>query len=180
MANQPSGEQYAIYFGDQSVAVTEQGATLRSFRVAGRDVILPFAEDELPFNSQGQHLLPWPNRIRDGRWVHDGVSQQLPINEIERHNAIHGLVCEVPWTLVDHGPTSVEQSVVVHPQPGWPGLIECRVRHSLSGDGLAVDVSVTNLGTVAVPVGWSGSASPFTASPPLPSHWPASAPSARG
>jgi len=188
MATLPTGEQYRIHFGDQSAIITEQGATLRSYRVGDRDVVLPFGEADSPQGCQGQHLLPWPNRIRDGRWDLDGVTHQLPLTEVPRHNAIHGLVSWLPWRLTTHtdsrggpegaGPTSagrsIEQRVTVFPQPGWPGVIECQVRHTLDARGLTVEVAVTNLGTVAVPVGYA--AHPYLALDAPIDQWRVTAP----
>ena len=45
-----------------------------------------------PPGGAGQHLMPWPNRIRDGRYRFDGADMQLSLSEPDRHNAMHGLV----------------------------------------------------------------------------------------
>ena len=72
----PTGEQYEISSGDQRAVITEVGATLRSFQVGGRDVVRGFAADEVVHGGLGQQLLPWPNRIRDGRYTFEGTEQQ--------------------------------------------------------------------------------------------------------
>jgi aldose 1-epimerase len=152
---QPTGEQYEISSGDHHVVITEVGATLRSYQVAGRDVVRGFAADEVVHGGLGQQLLPWPNRIRDGRYAFEGGTQQLALTEPDRHNAIHGLVRHVPWTLVEHTADRVEQTVRVYPQPGWPGIVEATLRHSVSADGLLVEVAVTNIGDGPVPFGYA-------------------------
>ncbi len=43
-------------------------------------------------------LFPFPNRIRDGNFGFAVDACELPINEPERHNAIHGLVYHRPGT----------------------------------------------------------------------------------
>ena len=105
----PTGTQYEISHGLWQAVVTEQGATLRSLRHNGDDVIKTFEADQSPASSQGQQLLPWPNRIRDGRYRFDDVDQQLAISEVDRNNAIHGLVAWSPWHLVEHTDFSVTQ-----------------------------------------------------------------------
>lgn len=45
-------------------------------------------------------LFPFPGRIRQGRFSFDGRDYQLPLNEPELGNAIHGCVSHGPWTLV--------------------------------------------------------------------------------
>ena len=69
MASLPTGAQHEISLGDQVAVVTEMGATLRSYDVAGRAVLDPFAQDRRPDGGRGQLLAPWPNRIRDGRYT---------------------------------------------------------------------------------------------------------------
>lgn len=151
----PTGEQYEIRHGDQVAVVTEVGATLRSYTVHGHDVVRGFAANETVSKGKGQQLLPWPNRIRDGIYTFAGVEQQLDLTEPERHNAIHGLVRWVPWTLVEHGENSVRQSVIVYPQPGWPGTVEATLTHTLDDDGLRVEVAATNIGPEAAPFGYA-------------------------
>ena len=45
-------------------------------------------------------LFPFPGRIRGGRFSYGGVEYQLPINEPETGNAIHGCVARRPWTVL--------------------------------------------------------------------------------
>jgi len=151
----PTGEQLTISHGAWSATITEVGATLRTLTVNGRNAVFPFSEDSVPFSCQGQQLMPWPNRIRDGRYTWDGTDQQLPINEIDRNTALHGLVFNVPWRTVEHTDAKLVQSVVVYEQPGWPGVVECTVTHELGADGLTVTVGATNRGADAIPFGYA-------------------------
>lgn len=151
----PTGAQYTLTLGSQEAVVTEMGAGLRSYRVDGVEVVTTFAEDQWPEGCQGQQLMPWPNRIRDGRWVLDGIEQQLEVNEPERGNAIHGLVKERMWTLVEQDDDHVTQRVLLEPEPGWPGTLELLVTHQLSEAGLAVEVQARNLGAAPIPFGYA-------------------------
>src|SRR5262249_17615774 len=49
-------------------------------------------------------LIPWPNRLQDGSYEFDGRRYQLPLNEPERRNAIHGLVRWATWTAAEREP----------------------------------------------------------------------------
>lgn len=155
MALNPSGEQYAIAHGDQHAVLTEVGAALRVYAVDGLDVISGFPVDQPASRGRGQQLLPWPNRIRDGRYVFDGHDQQLALSEPARQNASHGLARWVPWTLLRHDASEVVQQVRVYPQPGWPGLVEATVTHRLDDDGLTVEVRAVNRGAAAAPFGYA-------------------------
>jgi aldose 1-epimerase len=150
----PTGEQYEIISGRHRAVVTEVGATLRSFSVDNRDVVRGFGVQDMISGGRGQNLLPWPNRIRDGRYVFQGVTQQLALSEPARHNAIHGLARHVPWVLIDKQPDAVTNRVRIHPQTGWPGTLEATITHRVDDDGLTVTVQATNLGAGELPFGY--------------------------
>jgi aldose 1-epimerase len=150
----PTGEQHEITSGGYRAVVTEVGATLRSLSVNDRDVVRGFGVQEMIRGGRGQNLLPWPNRIRDGRYVFQGVTQQLALSEPDRHNAIHGLARHVPWVLIDKQPDAVTNRVRIHPQTGWPGTLEAIITHRVGDDGLTVTVQATNLGAGELPFGY--------------------------
>ncbi len=150
----PTGEQYEISAGPYRAVVTEVGATLRALTNAGRDVVRGFPADRASSAGAGQQLIPWPNRIRDGRYVFDGVEQQLSLSEPPRHNATHGLARHAVWRLVDLSESSVTQTLRIFPQPGWPGVLEATLTYGLGPDGLSVEVAAANIGATTLPFGY--------------------------
>lgn len=76
----PSGRQVEITFEEQRAWIVEVGGGLRAYSVRGREVLDGYAAQEMCSSARGQCLLPWPNRIRDGRYEFAGSSQQLPAN----------------------------------------------------------------------------------------------------
>lgn len=150
----PTGTQLDIALGDQSATVTELGAGLRRYAVEGRDVVKGFAADEPVSGGRGQQLIPWPNRIRDGRYPWAGKTQQLWITEPPRHNASHGLARYVPWRVVEHGDAHVVCELTIFAQPGWPGLLHASLEYALTEDGLHVTLEATNAGGADVPFGY--------------------------
>ena len=48
-------------------------------------------------------LFPFPNRIRNGRFVADGKEYSLPLNDSTQKNAAHGFACRRPWRVVAQG-----------------------------------------------------------------------------
>ncbi len=150
----PTGEQYEISSGKHRAVVAEVGAALRSFTFDGRDVVHGFDVMETITGGRGQNLIPWPNRIRDGRYTFNGVTQQLALTEPARHNASHGLARYVPWVLVERQTDTVVNRVRFHPQPGWPGTLEATITHRVGEEGLLVTVEATNLGNNELPFGY--------------------------
>jgi aldose 1-epimerase len=48
-------------------------------------------------------LFPFPNRIRDGRFRWAGKEYQLPLNDPDQRNAIHGFACRRAWRVIGQG-----------------------------------------------------------------------------
>jgi aldose 1-epimerase len=149
----PSGQQFVLTCGDQRAVVTEVGAGLRTYTVGGRDVVDGYREADMCSIGRGQVLLPWPNRIEDGRYEFAGSIHQLPLTEPARHSALHGLTRWVNWTAVEQAPDRVLLSLVLHPQDGYPFTLRFDVEYRLSADGLTNRTTATNIGSSAAPYG---------------------------
>jgi aldose 1-epimerase len=152
-ARAPSGEQIEIASGDHAAVVVEAGGGLRSYRLGGRELLDGFAADEMPTSSRGKVLVPWPNRIRDGSYEFGGESHQLPIDEVAKRNAIHGLGRWAAWSVAERGEDRVLMRLAIHPRPGYPFSVTVDVEYLLSADGLRVTTIATNTGASACPYG---------------------------
>jgi aldose 1-epimerase len=154
----PSGRQIRLAYGGQEAIVVELGAGLRTYSVSGRSVLDGYGADETCQGGRGQALIPWPNRLGDGRFDWDGRELQTALTEPEQHNAIHGLVRWTPWTVAEQSDTRVRLEYRLYPQPGWPWILDLAVDYSLSDDGLEVRTSAINLsggaGRCPFGVGW--------------------------
>ncbi len=150
-ARPPSGRQIEIRHGDQAAVVTEVGAGLRTYRAGGLEVLDGYGPEERCSGGRGQLLLPWPNRVRDGRYTFAGRGQQLPLTEPERGHAIHGLTRWVGWTVREAGPDRCALTCIVHPQPGYPFTLALEARYQLDDGGLQVAVGATNRGLDPLP-----------------------------
>src|SRR5215469_12427295 len=149
----PSGEQISITAGDQQATVVEVGGALRSYSAGGRDIVDGYAVTEMSSSGRGQVLIPWPNRLQDGSYVFDGQRHQLPLNEPEHCNAIHGLVRWAAWTAAEHEPHRVVMEHVLYPQPGFPFTLGISIEYALLETGLQVRTTATNLGADPCPYG---------------------------
>ena len=63
-----------------------------AYEVAGRPVLDPYPVDVMCDGAHGAPLIPWPNRLADGRYRFDGADYQVALTEPEKRNAIHGLM----------------------------------------------------------------------------------------
>lgn len=98
-------------------------------------------------------LIPWPNRIADGRYSFDGAEHQLDLSEPARANAIHGLLRWRPWTVAEHGRGHVVLQTALLPSSGYPFSLELSILYELSGEGLTVTTTAVNVGERACPYG---------------------------
>jgi aldose 1-epimerase len=149
----PSGEQYTLRLGDQQAIVTEVGAGLRSYAVAGREYLDTFAADQMCSSGRGQVLLPWPNRIDRGRYTFAGQTYQLPLSEPDPGNAIHGLTRWLNWLPVEQTPSRVALGLLLHPQVGYPFLLALEVAYMLSAQGLEARATARNVGPAPLAFG---------------------------
>jgi aldose 1-epimerase len=146
-------DEIEIMRGEQRVGVVALGGGLRSYEAAGRELLNGFAPGERPTSGRGQVLVPWPNRIEDGSYVFEGRRLQLPLNEPENRNAIHGLVRGATWNLVDLEPGRVLLDYTVEPEPGYPFALGLSIEYALSEAGLAVTTTAWNLSSENCPYG---------------------------
>ncbi len=157
----PSGEQHTITHGPQRAIVVEVGGGLRSYEVGSRPVLDGYAEGEVCDGGRGQALLPWPNRVGDGRYVWDGTERQLAITEPEAGNAIHGLV---RWSSWSPGEADTDQLTMRHrlfPQQGWDWILDLSLAYRLADSGLTVTVTTVNRSERACP--WGAGFHPYLA-----------------
>jgi galactose mutarotase-like enzyme len=148
-----TGDQWVIGHGHQRAVITEVGATLRSFTVEDRPVIDGFGPTEWSHGGRGQVLAPWPNRLGDGRYAFEGVEAQVPINEVNLNNAIHGLVRWSQWRMASRAQNQVTMACDLHPSPAYPFALRLTVEYRLGRDGLTVVTDADNLGPTDLPFG---------------------------
>ncbi len=154
MTTSPSGEQFEIRSGEQRATVVEVGGGIREYAVGGRQVLESYPVEAMCDAAHGALLIPWPNRLGDGRYRFDGVDHQLALTEPERRNAIHGLVRWQSWAAAEQEVDRVTMACRVHPQPGYPFTVDLRVTYSLGDEGLTVTSTATNLGDRPCPYGF--------------------------
>ncbi|MEO5535629.1 MAG: aldose 1-epimerase family protein [Pseudolysinimonas sp.] len=153
MTNRDSlGHRITLEMDGARAEVGTVAAVLRSLSVAG-GVHLTEPNDgaDAPAFGNGTVLVPWPNRVRDGKWMLEGEIQQLDITETARGNALHGLLRFADYEIREQTASSVLLGALVAPQHGWPFLLDTWVRYELRADGLTVTHGVANLGEHRAP-----------------------------
>ena len=97
-------------------------------------------------------LVPYANRIRDGRFVCDGRSVHLAPNSASDPNPLHGQGWRGAWQVASAGVDAAEL-VFEHPAGEWPWRYEARQRIEIDDGGLNVRLSCRNLSAEPMPCG---------------------------
>lgn len=134
---------------DESAAVISPiGASLVRFSVGDRPVVVPMNAFD------GAVLAPWPNRIDGGRFDFAGASHQLPITEPERNTALHGLVADVEWSVVERTESTVSLEYALKPTEGYPFEFGLQVDFELAEAALRMRARALNTGSGPAPFGF--------------------------
>ncbi len=148
-----SGRQLELTAGDLRVTVVEVGGGVRTFTDAGAAVLDGYEAGEIATFAKGQALIPWPNRLADGRYESAGSNYQLALTEPAKGNAIHGLVRWANWRVTEHKSSSAQLSLMLHPQAGYPFALALETDYMLDAKGLTVRTKARNVGRETAPYG---------------------------
>ncbi|MET0813193.1 MAG: aldose 1-epimerase family protein [Microbacterium sp.] len=139
-----SGTQHALRSGDYEAVIASVGASLRTLTYRGRDLVVPFEADEVRPATRGAILVPWPNRVVDGKYSFGGRDFQLALTEPARSHALHGFGTWLDFEAIDKGPDHVTLAAVIQPQVSYPWRIIVTTTFSLGPDGLTQTVTGRN------------------------------------
>jgi aldose 1-epimerase len=132
--------------GDAALAVDLRGAALRSLDVGGWAVLDGYPPGAVPDGFRGAVLLPWCNRVRDGRWSWRGRDLQLDVGGPAEPHALHGLLVWQPWTVLASEEGTATVGTVLEPRPGYPFRLAAALDLDLAPDRLALALRVRNDG----------------------------------
>jgi aldose 1-epimerase len=150
---QDSRTELTLAHGRQRAVVAEVGAALQSWTVGGHELLDGPRPGEPDNAFRGKVLAPWPNRLRDGRYVFDGAEHRTPITEPRHGTALHGLATGIRWRANRSSTRHLTLSCELRPQPGYPFALRLAIEYELAPDGVAATLHATNVGASAAPFG---------------------------
>ena len=147
--------------GDAFMVVPAFGANLLDLQFGGISVIEGFkTPEELVEIAWGKSIIlfPFPNRLRDGRYVHEGKTYQFPINNADTGNAIHGFSNNVKMEVTNVETTENEGKLTCSythdgSHEGYPFRFTFNIAFTLRGSNLDVEMALTNEDSTTIPVG---------------------------
>lgn len=106
-------------------------------------------------------LYPFAGRVQHGVYSFEGVDYALAMNETRRNNAMHGLVHEQPFTVIEEEANDeLARLILRHTHTGnfegYPFPFELTLTYTLAANGLTLSYSALNNGTSPSPAtfGW--------------------------
>ena len=134
----------------------QKGGAIAAWRKSNRALLRPaskaFLQRSDPRSAACFPLVPFSNRIADGRFRFRGRTYQLARNFPPEPHAIHGYGWQNPWVVADAGASRAEL-IFRHAVRGTPLDYRARQILALRDDGLEIALEVTNAGDGAMPAG---------------------------
>jgi len=152
-------ERFQLQAGDlQAIVEPGFGGRVTAFRHRGADLFVPVPDGprDPALGAAGGcfPLVPWSNRVRDGRWPTATGTLALTATEAGTANAIHGHGRRRPWTVTGDGGRSVRMAYT-HPagDEGWPFGYVADQTVNLGEDGLSITLGLENRSDREMPFG---------------------------
>lgn len=151
--------EWTLSAGAWRCTVSPFGASLRRLWVepdggAPRDILWGYSGTASKKGGQGDVLMPWPGRIRGGRYALGGSAHELERNDKEGPNAIHGFLRSRRWEGEQQGGVAhFRTRIRPDDHPGYPFDVEVVVGYELLPSGLACAFVARNAGAAAAPFG---------------------------
>lgn len=97
-------------------------------------------------------LVPYSNRIREGRFTFRGRPVQLPLNFPPERHSIHGHGWQAVWRPIEAKATEARLEYE-HPADAWPWAYRASQHVTLTPEALIVALALTNESAAPMPAG---------------------------
>lgn len=108
-----------------------------------RHWLRPHSGELIATNSASYPLVPYSNRIRNGRFSFDGKDVALPLNFPPQPHSIHGFGWQALWSVTGQTDSSVTIDYR-HAADAWPWPWRVTQTFSLTDSGLSMEMDLTN------------------------------------
>lgn len=129
-----------------------RGGTIREFHWRGIPIFRPTEPDagDEPLETACFPMIPFANRIAQGRFEFGGRSVQLSRNWSGDPHPLHGYGWRAPWSVLGASASSAR----IRFEGGedeWPWRYRCEQHFQLLPDGLSIELSIRNLSLTPMP-----------------------------
>ncbi|HZF14875.1 MAG TPA: aldose 1-epimerase [Steroidobacteraceae bacterium] len=106
-----------------------------------------------PYDLACWALVPYGNRIKNGRFAFAGKTYQLPANYEGLTHPLHGLGWLRPWNVVEQSAQHCRIQLVHRTNAAWPFAFTVSQLFKLTAAGLEIGLTLTNDGPDPMPYG---------------------------
>jgi len=117
-----------------------------------RDIFRNASKADSIHDSASFPLVPFSNRIRNGRFNWQGKQIILPLNHLPEKHAIHGHGWQNKWQVIFQNESEVILEYI-YTADSWPFSYRVRQMFNLTGTDLTMSMTLTNLSPDDMPAG---------------------------
>jgi aldose 1-epimerase len=140
----------------EAIIAPEIGGSLAALTYKGSDVLrhasAKAVSDQDPYGMACYPMLPYANRIKDGRFEWGGVSYAVPPNASPHPHPMHGVGWQSKWTVMWTEATRIGLLMEHDGSEAWPFAFAAGLAYELTPDGLTITLGLTNLSDIDAPV----------------------------
>lgn len=119
-------DSVTLIAGEYAAEISPRGARLLALTHRDEDLVVPADQGEGGY--PGCVLAPWPNRIAGAAYTVDDTACELAVTEESTGAALHGLITELDFTVVDQRDDAVELSARLEASAGYPWTLDLVLR----------------------------------------------------
>ncbi|MCB4797254.1 aldose 1-epimerase [Neotamlana laminarinivorans] len=137
------------------------GASLQQLTLQGHEIIKDLSPLKYNTTYASSILFPFANRIKDGEYIFDGKTFNFNINEPANNNALHGLIFNKTFNIIE---TETEQNTAkivleykeIEPFVGFPFTYNLQVEYIFTETRVSLQLKIKNTSNKAFPftLGW--------------------------
>lgn len=139
----------------------DQGGRLSSFVFKNVQILAELEASTYKDNYASSILFPFANRIKNGEYTFNDSNYKLNCNEVDKNNALHGLVYNKTFSCINKTLTSDSASVTllyIHEgkTQGFPFKFNIELTYTIHKNGIVLSIKVINKDKNAFPfsIGW--------------------------
>ena len=137
------------------------GASLQELTLKGHILIKDLSPLTYANTYASSILFPFANRIKNGAYTFNNKAFQLEINQKEENNALHGLIYNKTFQIIDQETSHDSASILLEYNEtelsvGFPYTYTIQLKYVFTSNDLNLNVSVKNTDSKAFPftLGW--------------------------
>ena len=138
-----------------------EGGRLSNLVFEDTQVLADFDASTYKNNYASSILFPFVNRIKDGKYTFNNSKYKLNCNEVDKNNALHGLVYNKTFVCTKKALTLNDASVTLQykdygEHQGFPFKFNIELTYTLNKKGIIVSVNIINKDEKTFPfsLGW--------------------------